>query len=563
MKHLTTFLFLLIAVTGQSQVVINEVYPTTNQIELKNIGNDVINLTGGRIWDAMQGDLTLGTSVPTECGDFIFAPGEITVFTFNGPLSNAGGQLLLEFASGTPTAYLQWGGSQSLVTFAFSMGLWDDPALFVPAVPSGSSIELIEPENRRNPEGYFLQANPSICDDNITCSITEVTLRDITCENAQTPSDPSDDYFTFVPFVEGVNLNGNIELSIPGIDIFPNTVTPECASCLVGTEPGSATGEDYELTLTANDGECETTVILTAPENCSPVCDIVYHQIINLECNDNDTGASTDDDYLEFLFQAWGFNLSESGYYLIFPNGTEQGPFTYNNAHPISTQGIVPAGSGDFPIIVEDASDATCRKTVTVLDPGSCSDGCLLTTTELSIDCNNNGTPSDQTDDFYELTLEMAGVNVTGLYNANIAPFANEVLSLSYDSLYQFSTTPGSAPDLEVFAFSFLDDEEPCTGLTLNGMFEYDCVITNNLEIVENDKVLISPNPVASTLYFTLADQLLADPGITVELRNMQSTVVYKSPYRDIIDLSTLPAGAYVVTLRSSSWVNRQIIIKS
>lgn len=577
MKYYLLLLTLFTSLFGFSQVVINEVYPATNQVEIMNIGNDVINMLGGQIFDGMQGNVVFDNSVPTECGDFVLTPGEITVFTFNMNIDNASGQLMLNNAANTPVSFIQWGGIQSLATFAFSSGVWDEPTAFFEAVDAGNSIQLIDPDNHRDPSGY-LQANPSICDENVACAITDVTIRALTCEDNGTTDNPLDDYFTFIPFVEGTNINGNVELTISEGTLTPSSVPQECNSCVVESSIGTANGADYALTITANDGDCIFIEGFTAPESCSPDCSIGTHQVLNVSCNDNGTATNPDDDYLQFLITVWGFNGSESGYFLVFPDGTEQGPFNYTSSHPISTEGLWAAGMGDFPIIIEDADNSNCNRTITVLDPGSCSDqcsfasasffsvscndngtdtdptddfltffvevdgqnlgdeyrisspqvdiqpeigstltisqfstgpgindladidinfgsidddnctfsdvlvnpggcsnNCLLSLETLEITCNDNGTPSDNSDDFYQLDLLVSGTNVNDTYTAAIQPFEVDAQILNYNTPYQFSTAPGSADDLMGWGFTFFDTQEQCGGITLNGTFSGPC----------------------------------------------------------------------------------------
>ncbi|MEL6833428.1 MAG: T9SS type A sorting domain-containing protein [Bacteroidota bacterium] len=582
MKHFISILLLLLTYTGFSQVVINEIYPATNQVEIKNIGNDVINMLGGQIFDGGQGNVFFDNTVDTECGNFVLTPGEITVFTFSMNIDEASGQLMLNNSANTPVSFVQWGGVQSLATFAFSSGIWDDPTAFFEAVDSGNSIQLVAPNDRRDPSGY-LQANPSICDENTACEITEVILRNLTCEDNGTPSDPTDDFFSFVAFADGNNLTGNVDLILSEGDLTPSSVPVACNNCVVESSIGTANGADYSLTVTANNGDCIFIQDFTAPESCSPECEIITSQVLNVTCNDNGTSTNPDDDYVEFLLTAWSFNGSDDGYFIVFPDGTEEGPYTYTNSHPINTQGLWAAGLGDFPIILEDADDMNCDRTITVLDPGSCSDACNITEVDITnvqcddngtgldptddfltfnievtgdnlsseylisstdpelvispergstltlttfttnpgsamgeeehfytiiledatisncsasetlvspgscsndcilsfetfeINCNNNDTPADSSDDFYTLDLLITGTNVNDTYTAAIQPFEMDAQILMYNTLYQFSTPPGSADDLEGFGFTFFDTEEQCGGVTLNGTFDGPC----------------------------------------------------------------------------------------
>lgn len=580
MKYYLLLLTLFSGLFGYSQVVINEIYPATNQVEIKNIGNDVINMLGGQIFDGMQGNVFFDSGVPTECGDFVLTPGEITVLTFNMNIDNASGQLMLNNSANTPVSFVQWGGIQTLATFAFSSGIWDDPTTFFESVDAGNSVQLVDPDNRRSPSGY-LQANPSICDENVACAITDVVIRALTCEDNGTTDNPMDDYFTFIPFVEGTNINGNVELTISEGTLTPSSVPQECNNCVVENSIGTANGADYALTITANNGDCIFIEGFTAPESCSPDCSISTHQVLNVSCNNNGTGTDPADDYIEFLITVWGFNGSESGYFLVFPDGTEQGPFNYTSSHPISTQGLWNAGMGDFPIIIEDADDINCNRTITIsdpgtcsdecgftgiditnvqcndngtdldpsddfitfnvevmgnnlsgeylisspdgidftpstgssltitpfstnagsageeehfytiiledatisscrteatlVDPGSCSNNCILDINTLDITCNDNGTPEDNSDDFYQLDLMVSGTNVNDTYTATIQPFEVDAQILNYNTLYQFTTEPGSADDLVGWGFTFFDTEQQCGGVTLNGMFEGPC----------------------------------------------------------------------------------------
>ena len=582
MKHIITFLLLLITSTSFGQVVINEIYPATDQVEIKNIGNDVINMLGGQIFDGMQGNVFFDNTVPTECGDFVLTPGEITVFSFPQDIAEGSGQLMLNNTANTPVSFVQWGGVQTLATFAFSSGVWDDPTAFLPGVDSGNSIQLVDTDNRRDPSGY-LQATPSICDENTACEITEVLLRNLTCEDNATPSNPTDDYFSFVAFIDGNNLTGDLDLILSEGELTPSSVPPACNNCVVESSLGTANAADYSLTITGNNGACIFIENFTAPESCSPECEIATSQVLNVTCNDNGTGSHPDDDYIEFLLTAWDFNGSDDGYFITFPDGTEEGPYTYTNSHPISTQGLWAAGMGDFPIILEDADDDSCERIITIIDPGSCSDACAFTSVDitnvqcndngtgldptddfltfnievtgdnlsseylisstdpnldispargstltlttfttnpgsaseveeqfytielvdatiascaasetlvnpgscsndcllnfqtLDINCNNNNTPGDASDDFYTLDLLVTGTNVNDTYSAAIQPFEVEAQILMYNTLYQFSTSPGSADDLEGFGFTFFDTEQQCGGVTLNGTFDGPC----------------------------------------------------------------------------------------
>lgn len=650
-----------------SQVYITEVDPGTDRVELTNIGNDVINMLDVSVWDGVH-TMILARSIPTECGDFIMTPGEITVFTTDFDIPVAGGTIWLQDATVAPIRriqFMQWGGIQSLSNLAMSEGLWDDFRDFIPAPANGESIELVDEGNITNSRGFLLQANPSLCRSNTACRIDVVRLRVLDCDDNNTPEDATDDFFRFSLFVDGVNLRGDAELRLDGGMLTPTTYPVDCTDCTFTTSPGTATGEDYQLTITTNEGACDTTLLLTSPAPCSPVCQIVYHQIINQVCHDNNTLSNPEDDYFEFIFRAWGFNLSEDGYVLVFPDGQVLGPYAYDVGAMVSTQGIINAGTGPFDVIVRDIDNADCVKVVefpdlgtcsvqcgfssstisnvscndngtdadpsddylsfdvmvegnnlsdrywirspqtsfepaigssltvsrfrtapgvdnldnitisihdeedddcsindVLVNPGACSDNCWLSIDSLSIACNNGGTNNDRADDFFELWLEVDGVNTSAFYTASILPFAEEVLTLQYDSLYYFATPAGSAIEVDVFAFTFLDKEKPCTGVTLSGMFDYDCITTAVLDEIDNDQVTLFPNPVSQTLQVAWSG-IQPPEQVRVDIRDVQGRLWYSALLiNNEVELRHLTGGMYVVEVYTDHWISRQRIMK-
>ncbi|MCB0638603.1 MAG: DUF11 domain-containing protein, partial [Lewinella sp.] len=157
-------------------------------------------------------------------------------------------------------------------------------------------------------------------------------------------------------------------------------------------------------------GECAMEVVIPAPAACSNLCQIEA-EITDLSCDDNNTPALPDDDTFTFdLFVSgwnhgagWTTDLGQSGAYDTW---VTLGPFAI--------------ADGAFDLIITDAEEGGCVETVTITPPLSCSTECeILSTTVSNVDCNDQGTPTDPTDDTYTFTIVVTGNNVAGHWVAS------------------------------------------------------------------------------------------------------------------------------------------------
>ena len=103
-----------------------------------------------------------------------------------------------------------------------------------------------------------------------------------------------------------------------------------------------------------------------------------------------------------------------------------------------------------------------------------------------------------------------------------------------------------------------------CTNLTFSGMFEENCITTATRKIVDTDQVQLYPNPVRQELYFNIAPSLQTASPIVVETWNMQGILLRREQLETpMTSMAFLPAGTYLIVVKSDSWLSRQIIIKS
>ncbi|WP_298507837.1 T9SS type A sorting domain-containing protein [uncultured Kordia sp.] len=168
------------------------------------------------------------------------------------------------------------------------------------------------------------------------------------------------------------------------------------ASFNVGTNGIQQLNETHTTAGTNND------FIFDNPECCK-----IDANATNILCDDNGTPNDPSDD-------TWSFDLTVS-------NDTNTGFWVANS---VLTQSVaygttvtVPMGNisnygttVDIPI--SDKEDDTCTTTITVNVPVACSESnCTLEAVTSVGSCNDNGTPNDPSDDYYNITLDVFNTN--------------------------------------------------------------------------------------------------------------------------------------------------------
>ena len=272
-----------------------------------------------------------------------------------------------------------------------------------------------------------------------TCNLTDAGLTNIQCNDNGTPTDSSDDYFTFE-----LNPIGNIlgtGYSITGVGVTPTNATYGSSTTFT-TALGTAGAGDLNISITDDvDMNCSLSVTVGDPGTCSIACTLIASGITNITCNDNGTPSDDTDDFITFDLNPTGNNLGTS--YTVSGAVVSPSGGNYGSATSFATTAGT-AGSGDLNITITDDADASCSLSETIIDPGSCSGTCNLTDAGLTnIQCNDNGTPADTSDDFITFDLSPTG---TGLGNSyTISGSVVTPLVGNYGSITSFSTQAGTA----------------------------------------------------------------------------------------------------------------------
>ena len=269
------------------------------------------------------------------------------------------------------------------------------------------------------------------------CLLSSLNITNVQCNDNATPSDASDDYITFDlnPQGSGTGTTYTVTGATPATGTYGSVSNYRTADGTAGAG---------NLSITVTDGgtpTCTLSGMLNDPGSCSGSCSITNGNLTNVTCNDNNTPNDLSDDYITFDLNPQGSGLG--GSYTIMGANVNPAAATYGQSTSFSTD-FGTAGAGDLSLSIVDNSNSNCTLDFTLTDPGSCSNTCQLLLSGLTnVQCNDNGTLSDASDDFITFELNPTGNNLGSTYT--LSGVALLVNNANYGSSTTFSTLPGSA----------------------------------------------------------------------------------------------------------------------
>ncbi len=239
-------------------------------------------------------------------------------------------------------------------------------------------------------------ANPGSCA--VVCAINASLIATGVCNQNGTPYDGGDDTFLVTVLVSGDNTSSGFTTSLTGSQVF--AYNEEVSFTLSSAEAG-------EILITIADvsaPNCSTSLTVTSPGSCELVCAIEASLISAGECDDNGTPFDITDDTFSAVIQVTGTDLGSG--YTTSVTGTQV--FAYGEEVTIT---LAATTAGQLvTILITDLGDSSCTTSVQVTDPGSCEGQCEIVATVLNVGvCNQNGTPTNGSDDFYELSILVSG----------------------------------------------------------------------------------------------------------------------------------------------------------
>ena len=173
---------------------------------------------------------------------------------------------------------------------------------------------------------------------------------------------------------------------------------------LMGPYPIDGGNFTFEIS-DADDTACTFLVEFAEPMTCSTQCSI-SSLVDNVVCDDNGSPSDPSDDLFYFDLVVSGMNLGNSWTANDILNSSGLYGATI-------TLGPYAISDGDLAFTITDEVDISCTTEVMVFTPLTCSDECEITTAIIDdLLCNDNGTPSDPTDDTYSFSLFTDGQNI-------------------------------------------------------------------------------------------------------------------------------------------------------
>ncbi|NNE16500.1 MAG: hypothetical protein HKN51_16075 [Saprospiraceae bacterium] len=385
---------------------------------------------------------------------------------------------------------------------------------------------------------------PSPCSEPCTIDFLYVDILD--CEDNGTNTESDDDFYS-VAFAVNPIAGQVSEFTI--LDNLGNTYGPFEYDTDIELGPFVADGS--VITLTINDvtnGTCllETSV---SQESCSNAC-IIDAQIIEINCNDNSTQGTNDDDTYTVGLLVEGINTS--GEYLIEEIGTSNmfgmnvilGPFNILD--------------GDQTFTISDGFNNSCFTTIVATAPAPCSDPCNVALLNLEIgDCNDNGSGDSSEDDFYNISFEISGIEGNG-NNFEIRDNDGNIYGpFDYDILNNLGPLSANGNEITFTLvdnlngscmLEFVSQSDPCSDCDRSINLDastliLDCDITTSTLTIASDPDIVSIEWTGPSLIETGNSIDVSSPGTYIALAtfidgctanaNVQITIEDDTPIAD------------------------------
>ena len=331
-----------------------------------------------------------------------------------------------------------------------------------------------------------------------SCDLTNPGLGFTVCNDNGTPTDPSDDFYTFPLNPVGSGLGSGYTVSVSGGTVSPpgGNYGSETTFTLTGIGPPAG----ISVIVTDNDDpNCFTNTIINLPPPCStaPACDINYAQIGNVTCSDNGTPNDPNDDTFTFILQVVGDGTSPNGWTANDPLGTT------GDYNVVTTMGPYPISGGGFPVVVTDNDDPSCTTiSVTIVPPAPCSTPppCQLTQStvvtnqcvndnpvfELLVDGNNTGA---------NYTVSVTGGTISGSNNGNYGQITAFTIIPTSSNVSQFSVTVTDASDPSCTTTTVVPNPCPNCTITSAGLGGQDCNDSGTPSDPTDDLIQFTLNP--------------------------------------------------------------------
>ncbi len=381
---------------------------------------------------------------PTDTDDFI-------TFTLNPLGINLGSTYSVQVSNGSvmPTS-ASYG---SPVFFSLNAG----------SAGGGNVTVTITDDNDLGCDIDVIISDPGAC--SVACSLSDIGLSDVGCDDNNTSSDSSDDFIVFNLNPTGVALGATYSVAVSSGSVNPTSGVYGAPSSFSLNNGSAGAGAVTVVVTDDTDPFCMISDLIVDPGTCSGTCNLVNAGLGAVTCDDNGTSTDPSDDIIVFNLNPLGTNLGPTytvsvSMGSVVPDTAAYGVSTAFMLNPGST------GNGNVTLTITDTDDPACTIDVVITDPGSCSNGCELTEAGLnSIICNSNGSPVTS-DDFISFNLNPSGAGLSAAYTVVVSSGTITPDTATYGVSTMFSLNAGSAGSGSV-TVTLSDVNDPACSLTV------------------------------------------------------------------------------------------------
>ncbi len=225
----------------------------------------------------------------------------------------------------------------------------------------------------------------------------------IECLDNGTDTDPSDDYYVIrVTISNNLGTTGSYTVSDGANNYGTGTYGVELSFQIPAN--------DQQVTLNFEDAifACSVSETIGPLRTCSSDCEIIVNSE-EIECFDNGTELDPTDDYYEIRLNVSSINGSSTNQFRISEGGVRIGIYRYDEDIVFT----LPATNSVTSVLIEDLEDDQCRLNLDLGNLESCSDGCLVEAVILNLECLDNGTIGDDSDDLFQFEISSTSINAS------------------------------------------------------------------------------------------------------------------------------------------------------
>lgn len=397
------------------------------------------------------------------------------------------------------------------------------------------------------------------------CKIVQAIVQNINCHNNQTPDDDTDDYFTFDLFVEGSNgSDGYTVANVSG----ENKGSYEKVSTF-RTADGSLGKGDIIINISDNkEATCAMEATVTDPGVCSNDCQINYISIDNiLKCWDRGSRWDVRDDFFTADLTVSFNNPPSLGELKL--TGKSKGSVSTEQLQGKNSYTFkavrIPATGKDFSIGATFTNGLCDYSTdfngVLISKDKLCANQCNIMNAQiLNLQCVDNGTANDKSDDYLTFELLVTGVNLGDSYQVtNVA--GNHIGTYNQSSF--FRTNSGNTKSNISLEITDLYDDNCNYTIDLqnlcSGMQRNNPVGKSNTSLAQNTLTLY-PNPAHSELFINYAPT--SDKVNLAVYDLLGQRVINHNTVVNRLDISQLDQGLYHLVIKEGDTLVSKKFIK-